>query len=170
MYIDLTKLIDGFKKFDETIEVELNEESARIIEPVRIFGELKKGIVQVDIEGKIVTNMEMECSRCLSPIKSMLEIPFKVGYMTEEHYTKEKESELHGEDLELAIYDGEKIDLTELATEQILLNLPTQIFCQENCQGLCPKCGANLNTNSCNCETEEIDPRWQSLRKLKIKN
>ena len=167
MYIDLTKLSDGFKKFDEKIEVELNEESARILEPIRIFGQLKKGIVQVDIEGEIEANIEMECSRCLSPIESLLEIPYKVGYITEEHYTKEKERELHGDELELAIYDGEKIDLTELAAEQILLNVPTQFFCQENCQGLCPKCGANLNTNSCSCETKEIDPRWSALKKLK---
>ena len=85
-----------------------------------------------DVEGEIEANVEMECSRCLSPIKTTLNIPFKVGYITEENYTKEKESELHGEDLEQAIYEGEKIDLTELATEQILLNLPTQVFCQEN--------------------------------------
>ncbi|MEK7724998.1 MAG: YceD family protein, partial [Acidobacteriota bacterium] len=99
MYIDLDKLSDGFKKFDETIELDLNEESARLLEPVRIFGELKKGIVQVDLEGKIEAKVEIECSRCLSPVESTLEFAFKVGYITEEHYTKEKESELHGDDL-----------------------------------------------------------------------
>jgi uncharacterized protein len=170
MYIDLDKLSDGFKKFDETIEVALNEESVQTIKPVRILGELKKGIVQVDLEGKIEALVEIECSRCLSPVQTTLEIFFEVGYITEKHYTKEKEKELHGDDLGLAIYDGVKIDLTELTIEQILLNLPTQVFCQEKCLGLCPNCGANLNQNSCNCETKEIDPRWQSLRQLKIKN
>jgi uncharacterized protein len=167
MYIDLTKLSEGIIEFDETVQIELDDETARVIEPCRIFGELKKGIVQVDLAGSIIANVEMDCSRCLSPIQSLLNIPFKVSYITEEFYTKEKDRELHGEDLEIAIYDGEKIDLTELATEQVLLNLPTQIFCGQECKGLCPKCGANLNEVSCNCETKEIDPRWSALKKLK---
>ena len=166
MYIDLTKLVEGIKEFDETIQVDLDEESARLIEPCRISGELKKGIVQVDVKGNINAKIEMECSRCLIPIISTLEFPFKVSYITEEHYTSEKESELHGEDLDVSLYDGEKIDLSELAREQILLNLPTQTFCTENCHGLCPKCGANLNENTCSCETKEIDPRWAKLQKL----
>lgn len=167
MYIDLS---DTFVKFDETIQIDLNDESARLIEPCRIFGDLKKGIVQVDLTGKVTAKLEMECSRCLTAVISTLEADFKVGYIEGEHETKEKESELHGDDLEIAIYDGEKIDLSDLAREQILLNLPTQTFCDENCQGLCPKCGENLNRDKCSCETKEIDPRWQSLRELKIKN
>ncbi|MBX7173542.1 MAG: DUF177 domain-containing protein [Pyrinomonadaceae bacterium] len=168
MYIDLTKLSEGRKDFDETIQVDLDEESVRLLEPCRIFGELKKGIVQVDVAGKIIAKVEMECSRCLTPVESTLEISFKVSYITEEHYTNEKDSELHGEELEISIYDGEKIDLTDLAREQILLNLPAQTFCSENCQGLCPKCGANLNQKTCDCETKEIDPRWANLKNLRF--
>lgn len=170
MYIDLTKLFGSHTDFDETLQIDLDEESVRLVDAVRIWGNLHKGIAQVDIDGKVSANIEIECSRCLSPIKSTLEVAFKVAYVEEDNYTKEKDSELHGEDLDVAIYDGEKIDLTELAREQILLNLPTQTFCREDCQGLCPKCGANLNQKQCDCETKEIDPRWQSLRGLKIKN
>ena len=168
MYIDLTKLSEGRKDFDETIQVDLDEESVRLLEPCRILGELKKGIVQVDVEGKVIAKVEMECSRCLSPVESTLEIPFKVSYITEEHCTDEKDSELHGEELEISIYDGEKIDVSDLAREQILLNLPAQIFCSENCKGLCPKCGANLNQKTCDCETKEIDPRWANLKNLRF--
>jgi uncharacterized protein len=167
MYIDLTKLSEGRKEFDETLQIDLDDESARLLEPCRIFGELKKGIVQVDVAGNISAKIEMDCSRCLSPVNSTLEISFKASYITAEHYTDEKDSELHGEDLELSIYDGEKIDLTDLAREQILLNLPTQTFCRENCKGLCPACGVNLNEKACSCETKEIDPRWAKLKNLK---
>lgn len=170
MYIDLTKLSEGVKEFDEPIQIDLEEESARLLEPCRISGNLKKGIVQVDVTGNINAKIETDCSRCIIPVITSLEFPFKVSYITEEHYTSEKESELHGEDLDVSLYDGEKIDLSELAREQILLNLPTQILCSENCKGLCAKCGVNLNEKTCNCETKEIDPRWQSLRQLKIKS
>lgn len=166
MYIDLTKLVEGIKEFDETIQVDLNDESARMIEPCQIWGKLKKGIARIEVKAEIEAKVEMECSRCLTPVQSILKTPFKVSYITEEFYTTEKESELHGEDLEIAIYDGERIDLSEVAREQILLSLPTQIFCQENCQGLCQKCGANLNEKACSCETKEIDPRWARLRRL----
>jgi uncharacterized protein len=170
MYIDLTKISDGFKEFDETLEVDLEDESARLVEPCRIVGKLKKGIAQVDVEGAINAKIETECSRCLTVIISTLESHFQVSYITKENYTTAKESELHGADLDVSLYDGEQIDLTELAREQILLNLPEQIFCKEDCRGLCPKCGANLNEKTCSCETKEIDPRWQSLRELKSKN
>lgn len=167
MYIDLTKLPDSHTEFDEMLQIDLGEESVRLIDAVRILGKLHQGIAQVDLEGQIDATAEIECSRCLTPIQSILNIPFKVAYITEEFYTKEKDSELHGDDLEIAIYDGEKIDLADLAREQLLLNLPTQTFCSENCQGLCSKCGANLNSNPCNCETKEIDPRWAKLKNLK---
>lgn len=167
MYIDLTKLSEGIKEFDETIQIDLEEESARLLEPCRISGQLKKGIVQVDVAGDISAKIDMDCSRCIIPVISHLEFPFKVSYITEEHYTSEKESELHGEDLDVSLYDGEKIDLSELAREQILLNLPAQILCSENCKGLCAKCGVNLNEKTCNCETKEIDPRWSALKKIK---
>lgn len=167
MYIDLTQNSKDFIEFDEQLQVDLDDESAELIGPCKISGELKKGIVQVDLKGTINGRVKIDCSRCLTPIDSKLDIPFKVSYITEEHYTKEKESELHSDDLELAVYDGEKIDLSQLAIEQILLNLPTQIFCQENCQGLCPKCGQNLNLEKCSCETKEIDPRWAKLKNLK---
>lgn len=167
MYIDLTKLVEGFKKFDETLEVDLEDEAARLLEPCQISGNLKKGIAQVDITGQISAKVETECSRCLTSTISVFELLFKVSYITEEHYTTAKESELHGEDLDVSVYDGKRIDLTDLAREQILLNLPTQTFCQESCQGLCPKCGVNLNEKTCSCETKEIDPRWAELKKLK---
>lgn len=167
MYIDLTQISKDVIEFDELITVDLEDETAQLIEPCRISGELKKGIVQIDLSGEVNGKVKIDCSRCITPVETIINVPFKASYITEEHYTKEKESELQGEDFEIAIYDGEKIDLSQLATEQILLNLPTQVFCQENCQGLCPKCGQNLNKEKCSCETKEIDPRWAALKQMK---
>ncbi len=167
MYIDLNQLSDGQKDFDETLQIDLEDKSVRLIEAVRLAGKLRKGIAQIEVVGKISARFEIECSRCLSPVNSTLETQFKVAYIAEDNYTKEKESQLQGDDLDIAIYQNEQIDLSELAYEQILLNLPTQVFCQANCQGLCQKCGANLNEKACNCETKEIDPRWSALKNLK---
>ncbi|MGH7783338.1 MAG: DUF177 domain-containing protein, partial [Candidatus Binatia bacterium] len=54
----------------------------------------------------------------------------------------------------------------EVVREQILLDLPDQVFCTENCRGLCPKCGANRNLIDCKCEEDNVDPRWAALNNL----
>jgi uncharacterized protein len=69
--------------------------------------------------------------------------------------------------LEIAILESNNIDVAELVREQILLNLPEQVFCAEDCKGLCPQCGANRNLIDCKCEEKEIDPRWAALKNLK---
>lgn len=54
------------------------------------------------------------------------------------------------------------------AIDALLLAVPTKILCSENCAGLCPKCGKNLNEGPCSCSDESIDPRWDALKNLKL--
>ncbi len=61
----------------------------------------------------------------------------------------EAETDLRDEDLEFSLYDGCEIDLSPLIREQFLLSLPTRLLCHEECRGLCPGCGTNLNHNQC---------------------
>ena len=58
-------------------------------------------------------------------------------------------------------------DSVEVVREQILLAMPEQVFCWEDCKGLCPKCGTNLNLIDCKCADDEVDPRWAALKSLK---
>lgn len=170
MIVDLTTLKDSKTSFDFTLkpdEIDLQSEPATLKNEVKTQINLKKGIAQTDVEGEIVANVEIDCCRCLQKTENSLEISFLAVFVTPENYTEEKESELNDGDLEVSLFDGSKIDLTELVREQILLNLPIQVFCQEDCQGLCPKCGANQNLIDCKCKEIEIDPRWASLKNLK---
>jgi uncharacterized protein len=57
-----------------------------------------------------------------------------------------------------------EIDLTAAIREHVLLGLPAFAVCQEDCRGLCPHCGANLNEGSCDCRTTVVDPRWAALQ------
>jgi uncharacterized protein len=149
-------------------EIDLDIETTRLKNAVKVEGELTKRIVQTDVKGEIFAEVETECSRCLLATKLKLEITFEAAFITAENYTEAKETELKEDDLDVSIFNGDKIDVTELVREQILLNLPEQAFCRENCRGLCEKCGANRNLIDCNCEEKEVDPRWQGLRELKI--
>lgn len=146
--------------------IELDDE-ARLNNSAQVKGSLTKHIAQTDVEGTIAAEIELECSRCLQKIDKNFEIPFKAAFVAPEFATTAKEAELNAEDLDVSVLEGNKINLTELVREQILLNLPEQVFCSENCQGLCPKCGANRNLIDCNCLEQEIDPRWSALKNLK---
>lgn len=75
------------------------------------------------------------------------------------------------DDLSLAFYRGDVIDLSPLLREQILLSLPTRALCREECRGLCPQCGANRTVAACNCaEQAGGDPRLAALRGLKVRH
>lgn len=170
MIVDVTELKNGQTTFDfsfDATQIDLKSETEKLKNSVRVTGKLKKGIVQTDIEGRISTSVAIECIRCLQPIERHLDFPFEASFVTAENYTQEKDAEVSGRDLEISIFEGDKIDLTELAREQILLNLPEQVFCKEDCQGFCQKCGANRNLIDCKCEEKETDPRWAALKNLK---
>jgi uncharacterized protein len=170
MIIDLTQAKDTQTSFDFTLEpseIDLESESEKLTNVVRVEGKVKKGIVQADVNGKIVADVEIECSRCLTPVSRHLDFEFGAAFLTAENYTQEKEAEINALDLEVSIFEGDRIDLKELVREQILLNIPEQVFCREDCKGLCQKCSANRNLIDCNCEEKEIDPRWAALKNLK---
>ena len=61
------------------------------------------------------------------------------------------------------VVSGNQLDLDDLATSDILLELPSVVYCREDCKGLCPVCGANLNEKDCGCDLKQPDPRLQIL-------
>ena len=77
-------------------------------------------------------------------------------------------SDERGDDLEFSVYDGDEVDLTPLVQEQVLLALPTRPLCKEDCRGLCPQCGINLNEHQCDCRSDQLEPRLAVLRTLKL--
>jgi uncharacterized protein len=148
-------------------EIDLEGEAITLKTPVNVEGELKKGIVQADVSGKISAGVSIDCTRCLAEIEQTLEFPFEASFVNPEHFSDGKEMELSDADLTVSVTEDGKIDLAELVREQILLNLPEQVFCRDDCKGLCEKCGANRNLIDCNCKEKEIDPRWAALKDLK---
>ena len=99
------------------------------------------------------------CARCLSDVDGVFNIDF--------YKTVCNEGDLQNEDDDdyAEIHDGE-LDVDEAIIENVIINFPTKILCSEECKGLCPKCGINLNTGSCSCVTKEIDPRLAPLLKF----
>jgi uncharacterized protein len=148
-------------------EIDLEGEPVKLHGDVKVSAELRKSIVETDVKGKISARVLLECSRCLTGIEQNLEFPFEATFVDAEHFSDAKEKELSESDLDVSTLENGNIDFTGLVREQILLNLPEQVFCREDCRGLCEKCGANRNLIDCNCEEKEIDPRWAALKDFK---
>jgi len=145
-------------------EVELEEEGARLVAPAEVGGEASLKGEEVRLRGAIKTEVELLCDRCAAPSVGPLEVEFDTRFIPQTKAAGETDNvELLPEDLGVAAYEGDAVDLDELVREQILLALPSRNLCREDCKGLCQKCGANLNAGDCSCEQGETDPRWAAL-------
>lgn len=114
-----------------------------------IFKTEKGYVAEIQAKGVLLTF----CSRCLKEVELPTDNSFTVEFV--------KGSSLNDEFYD---YEDELLDLTPPLREAIILNLPMKVLCQEECKGLCPICGQDLNESDCHCRDEFIDPRWDVLR------
>jgi uncharacterized protein len=152
---------------DEGLHIDIEEkvdlEGISLMSPVTADLELNKMGKEIVVSGEVTTEVELQCSRCLKIFKRDLELPVEVVY----HPLEEIGVEGHGlrdDELDMGFYKGEELDLKELLREQLLLNIQMKPLCSEECKGLCPRCGTDLNMGQCDCEEEEVDPRLEVLR------
>ena len=171
MQIEVENLSSTAKPFAHTyrpVEVELEEEGAQLVADAAVEGSATRKGEQVRLRGTIKTEVELLCDRCLAPERAPLEVEFDTSFVPQEVEAGKGENvELLADDLGLSAYEGDAVDLDELVREQILLALPLRHLCREDCKGLCPRCGADLNQKQCSCEQGEVDPRWAALADLK---
>lgn len=122
---------------------------------------------KVELIGSLNAKVGFECDRCLAPVRVPIEQSFELLYVPPLQSGEEKE--LGEEDLSTGFYQGDVINVDDLAREQIELALAMARLCSEECRGLCPECGANLNERQCACTTRQADQRWAALEQLKSK-
>ena len=128
-----------------------------IPEPVSFSGTVENQNMVVMLRYHADFGYTRACDRCLDEATEMFELDF-------EHILAAEDSGDLSD--ELIVIPDFMLDFYELAREDILLELPTKFLCSDDCLGLCPKCGCNLNHGSCDCDTSEPDPRLAALREL----
>ena len=158
----------GFAHVYQPEELALGERDLRLIEPATVRGRLRRRGEEVEIDGTVETKVETLCARCLKPVAVPIDATFSERFVTAVSWRSEEQHELASEDLNLSLFDGEAIDLDQLVREEILLATPSQVLCREDCKGLCPVCGVNRNLTACECETRQVDTRWEKLRDLRF--
>lgn len=110
----------------------------------------------VRVDGHVVADVVLTCSRCLAAVERSLDVPLSLCYQQQEPLPDPDgpdEVELTLRDLELIPFRGDEIDPRPEIAQELIMALPQSILCRENCAGLCPVCGTNLNQNTCRCET-----------------
>ncbi len=146
----------------------LDDEHVRVAGETRVRARARRIDAVVRRGGEIATTVEAQCDLCLRAFTVPLELKFETSFTPAESERERAENvELHGADLDTSTYEGGELDFDEVVREQILLGLPTRLRCREDCKGLCPVCGADLNAGECGCRAQEIDPRWAALAALK---
>ena len=170
MQLDLTRYrrpLDHFARAFQPGEVGDAEEPYRVVAPVGLAFDIHKDKDRFRLEGTVTTQLELSCGRCLEPYRLDVAAPFDVRYLPASSASVETEQEVDHEDLGTSYYRDDRIDLNELLREQFYLALPMKPLCREDCKGLCPQCGTNLNTSTCDCSPAWEDPRLAPLKHLK---
>ena len=137
----------------------------RVIAPVSLSARIYKDKDRFRVAGRVQTVLEQDCSRCLEAFELPVDSQFDVRYLPHSENTGE-EREVEEDDLSVAFYRDEVIDLGQLMEEQFYLTLPMKPLCRDACKGLCPSCGVNLNVETCGCQVRWEDPRLAGLKAL----
>ncbi len=167
---------------DEGLELEWREERASLLAylkdlsqidfdfetPLQSEAKIRRAGGLVFILGKVRTILRLQCVRCLREFSYPLSTAFELTLHPLKEAPSEEETELASEEMELNFFEGGEIHLSEIACEQVFLEIPYQPLCREGCKGLCTVCGRDLNLSACDCVKEELSSGFSALKKLKL--
>ena len=167
MFIEVTKIPPEGLSIDRALSlrpiVQSNGEPVPA-EAVGLSGSLGRSDRDVVFRGRVVAVVSLSCSRCLAPFRLEVSGECSRIYRPGPLGPRPGEGELKEEDLALTPFDGARINLEEIAEEQLYLMIPLKPLCRESCQGLCPHCGADRNLVSCRCSESSGQSQALSLK------
>jgi uncharacterized protein len=139
----------------------------QLVRPLNVDLEIQKRSDHIRVQGRLAGTLQVACHRCLNSFAWTLNEPVEVFLVPEDQMSEAEELELESRDLEYEFFDGAVIEIDQLVAEQIFLALPVKLLCSDECLGLCPRCGANLNEAPCDCEKRSGDAPFSALKALR---
>ncbi len=155
--LDVAGLLRGETRelnFDVVLVPLLDVDGIEVDTPSRIRGRAVNMSGYMELDAELTVEYKTHCSRCNTPLRRVMKHRISAPIA---------ETLENMDNDEYIILENEKIDLAELSREMFFLNVPMSHLCSEGCLGLCPKCGADLNREKCDCVLQEKDPRWKAL-------
>ena len=126
------------------------------IDSCEVIGVISSDSDMLILSAKIKANLEMICPRCLDTFIYPIDIDIEERFTTNRNST----------DDEAIVVMDDVLDITEIVETSIISTLPIKRICKDDCKGLCQECGSNLNLNTCSCNKENVDIRFEALRGL----
>ena len=144
--------VDGFVTLSDT---DFLGETYRFNAPVKVKGHISNNGKSLILKALCTGQMDTQCARC------MKDITVPVEFEIDENLVR-KGDEV-SEDDDVIVFEDTGIDIDDIAANSFLMNIEGKYLCQEDCKGLCPQCGADLNKGECGCQEKAVDPRWSAL-------
>ena len=162
MLLDLKSLFSGESdRLPFSCEINLSETEYNgmfpFVSPVAVEGVATASYGSVQLEAEVSFDYEAPCDRCTASVKRRYH--YRFSHLLSDSQEEKDDDSIH-------VDEEHTLDLDELLRSDILLELPYKFLCREECKGLCPSCGKNLNEGPCGCNLHQIDPRLEVLRKL----
>ena len=130
--------------------------------PFSVKGTVSNNGTTLILKAQCSTLIMTQCSRCTK------DIDVKVDFEISETLIQGEEKQDEFDDI--IIFDGHELCIDEIVENNFIMNVDARYLCSEDCKGLCPKCGKDLNMGGCGCDRENIDPRWAKLAEMINKN
>ena len=160
---EIKKRLVGQKTFAFDLtpeELEISSEEMEILGTIRTEGSISNAGDVLLLKATMSAQVRRTCGRCLKEFTAVTKAEVLEKFYPTSAENIEKDA---------FVYDSDVINITVPLRESLLLAEPLQALCQEDCKGLCPVCGVNLNEQTCECDTRTIDPRLAALKQF-IKN
>jgi uncharacterized protein len=124
-------------------------------------------VADIRLVGRLAGNFQVPCARCVEPVGIPVEADFDLIFRPVVADADVPERAITAPETEIGYYLKDSLALEDVLREQVLLSLPVRTLCKPDCKGLCPRCGANRNTQPCSCDEGPSAPRWEALGGLR---
>ena len=143
-------------------EIEFCGNSYSFKTPFRVLGSVSNNGTTLVLEADCSAIVKTQCSRCMKDID--VPIDFEISETLVQGEEKQDEFE------DVIVFEGYEISIDEIVSNNFIMNVDARYLCKDDCKGLCPSCGKDLNEGECNCNNDNIDPRWAKLAEMIEKN
>ena len=179
MLITPILLVDEPLQIDETIAPGALDYApdVRQLSPMPVKGEAdlivehrgpRSHVNDIRLRAGYHADFEILCARCVEPVPTPLKGNFDLIFRPEGADAVSGEHAITEDETEIGSYQESGLLLEDVVREQVLLSLPNRTLCTPDCKGLCPSCGQNLNSASCNCDKAAADPRWNRSEERRV--
>jgi len=162
--LNISKLSEGTHHHSLKATPEEVGLDSRFAKGLQIEATIQKTSRQLYMRVEIKTGGAFTCDRCLEEFQQDISPGYSVMFVTDQDAVGGD-----GEEVQVISPDSTHVDLAEDVRQFVVLGMPTKMLCREDCAGLCPTCGSNLNLGKCDCKSDETDSRWSELQKI-LKN